>query len=98
MFQTIPFSRMNIFKKPISAVANGITSITSNEVADTNGGGHHHQHHHHQHDHHHHHEEKEEEEEEVTSPRKSQIVVKVSPQKQRDNFNELNEIESQRII
>lgn len=77
MFQTIPFSRMNIFKKPISAVANGITSITSNEVADTNGGGHH-PHHHHQHDHHHHHEEKEEEEEEVTSPRKSQIVVKVS--------------------
>lgn len=78
MLQTIPFSRMNIFKKPISAVTHGITSITSNDVSATNGGGN--------------------KEAEVTSPKKSQIVIKVSPQKQRNNFNELNEIESQRII
>ncbi|RCK66891.1 Tyrosine-protein phosphatase 1 [Candida viswanathii] len=76
---------MNIFKKPISAVTNGITSITSNDVAATNGGGNNN----HSHSHHHN---------GITPPRKSQVVIKVSPQKQRDNFNELNEIESQRII
>ena len=76
MFQSIPFiisfTRMNIFKKPITAVTSGLTAIASNESHKENSDS--------------------------SSKKKVPAVLKITSHKQREDFNELNEIESQRIV
>ena len=79
MFQFIPFpisfTRMNIFKKPITAVTTGLTAITSNECRKENSDS-----------------------SSSSSKKSTPAVLTISSHKQREDFNELNEIESQRIV
>ncbi len=79
MFQFIPFpisfTKMNIFKKPITAVTTGLTAITSNESRKENSDS-----------------------SSSSSKKSTPAVLTISSHKQREDFNELNEIESQRIV